>query len=459
MMQELIQGLKDIVGGEYVSTHLEDRFFYSRDGGTMEPFEPDVVVLPQDSNQVSKILSLANKNKVPVYCMGAGLTLSGLHRAISGGILIDMKRMDKIIEVNERSRYVVVEAGISQGKLQAYLKKNYPHLKHSMPDAPPAATIGGNVAIHGSGHLSFLGGFHSDMVTGLEVVLADGRIIRTGSCSVSNYWFAKAPLPDLSGLFLGWFATTGIITKVGLKLYPSHPLSDVRVLICEDPKIMEEIIFKVTDLNIAEDIITWMTPKPEWARGFLHCNVIYGAKTKDELIFKRDLLFEQVRDLIDKKVTGFLPLLPFMKKRFLDVPGKDLVRFADVRKGGGFEYVGAMIPTNLFSDAYKLGLDIAQKHKVAYSLGSRIIGNSHSMMFFYAYAFNRADLADVKNAQNALYETNKKVIDIGGIPWKAEIPAQKEILKRMDKNTKGLIFELKKLLDPNHIISPGNLEE
>ncbi len=121
----------------------------------MEPCEPDVVILPGDAEQISKILYLANENKIPVYCMGAGLTLSGLHRAINGGILIDMKRMDRVVEVNEKSRYLVVEAGISQGKLQAYLKKNYPHFKHSMPDAPPAATIGGNIAIHGSGHLSF----------------------------------------------------------------------------------------------------------------------------------------------------------------------------------------------------------------------------------------------------------------------------------------------------------------
>lgn len=459
VIQKVIEKLIDIVGREFVSTHKEESFFYSRDGGTMEPCSPDVVVLPKNSEQISKILSLANENKIPVYCMGAGLTLSGLHRAIKGGILIDIKRMDKILEVNEKSRYVVVESGVSQGKLQAYLKKNYPHLKHSMPDAPPAATIGGNIAIHGSGHLSFLGGFHSDMVTGLEVVLANGEIVRTGSCSVSNNWFARAPLPDLSGLFLGWFATTGIITKVGLKLYPAYPFSDVRVLTCEDPDLMSELIYRVTDIHIAEDVMTWMTPRPAWAKDFLNCNVIYGARTKEELIFKRDLLFEQVREFIDKKVAGFLPLLPFMRKRFLDIPGKDLVRFADANKGGGFEYVGAMIPSNLFADAYRIGLEIVKKNRVTYSFGSRIIGNNHCMMFFYAYAFNRADKEDIKKAQKALYETNIKILELGGIPWKAELPAQKEILKRMDKNTKTLLFKIKKLMDPNHIMSPGNWEE
>ena len=106
--------------------------------------------------------------KVPLSPMGGGLTLSGICRPLRGGIVLDMKRMNRILEVNETSCYAVVEAGVSQGMLQAYLKEHHPRLKHSVPDAPPIATIGGNVLIHGSGHLSAAGGFHSEMLNGLE---------------------------------------------------------------------------------------------------------------------------------------------------------------------------------------------------------------------------------------------------------------------------------------------------
>lgn len=457
-MQTVVNQLKEIVDQGFVSDKLEERLFYSQDGGTMPSAMPDVVVMPATADEVSKILLLANKRLMPVYCMGAGLVLSGLHRPLQGGILLDLKRMNNIIEVNRLSRYVVVEAGMSQGALQAYLKKNYPDLKHSMPDAPPAATIGGNVLIHGSGHLSHLGGFHSDMVTGLEAVLPNGEIVRLGTCSASKYWFARAPLPDLCGLFIGWFATTGVVTKVGLRLYPNHPLSDVSILVCEDAQLMSELLYRVTSTQVGEDIITWMTPKPEWAKGFLHCNICYGGQTKDELRFKRNLLRQSVAELIAKKEAGFLPLPGPMKKRFLDIPGKDLVRFADVRKGGGFEYVGAMIPANLFVKAYDLGLEVAARHQVAYSLGSRIIGPNQCMMFFYAYAFNRMDPADVQKAQRALEETNSRVLELGGIPWKAEIPAQQLILKKMDPSTRRLLQGLRRFLDPKQIMSPGNWE-
>ncbi|MGP3703588.1 MAG: FAD-binding oxidoreductase, partial [Candidatus Bathyarchaeota archaeon] len=93
-----------------------------------------------------------------------------------------------------------------------------------------SATVAGNIVIHGQGRLAQQYGFNSDMVCGLEVVLPSGDVCRIGSCSLSPYWFSKGPpLPDLSGLFLGWFGTTGIITKIGIRLYPNKKIRDVEV--------------------------------------------------------------------------------------------------------------------------------------------------------------------------------------------------------------------------------------
>ena len=124
--------------------------------------------------------------------------------------------MNKILEVNERGRYVVLEGGVSQGQLKAYLEDNYPHLRHSIPDAPPGTTIAANVALHGQGRLTQQYGFNSDMVTGLEVVLPTGEVCKVGSCSIGPYWFSKGPsLPDISGLFLGWLGATGVSPRWG----------------------------------------------------------------------------------------------------------------------------------------------------------------------------------------------------------------------------------------------------
>jgi len=457
-MGRILEKLAGIVGPEYVSDQPEERYLYSMDPGTMDPRMPDIVAMPGTTEEVSKIVRIANEENIPVVPMGAGLVLSGLTRALKGGIILDLKRMNRILEINEISRYAVVEAGASEGMLQAYLKKNHPTLKHSMPDAPPIATIGGNVMIHGSGHMSHAAGFHSDMLNGLEVVLPTGEITKIGSCATSPYWHARAPLPDLAGLFLGWAGTTGIATKLSIKLYPDYPHNDIGIFVTSDPETVPDILYRMTGVQVAEDMTAWMTPKPLWANGFQHINISYGANSKEELIWKRNLISASVKDYIDKKEAGFMAIPPIMKGRFLAIPSADLARFADTRKGGGFEYVGAIMPVELFPKAYDSGLKIAERLQVTYSMGARIVGVNHCMMFFYAYAFNRGDKEDVKRAQRALEETNHEVIKMGGLPWKAEEPAQKEIIEKMDPKMFELMNRIRDTLDPKRIMNPGNWE-
>jgi glycolate oxidase len=81
------------------------------------------------------------------------------------------------------------------------------------------------------------------------------------------------------------------------------------------------------------------------------------------------------------------------------------------------------------------------------------------MMFFYAYAFNRADPDDVARAQRALEETNQRVVDLGGVPWKAEVPAQQAIIEKMDPAMFVMMGRIRSMLDPNGIMNPGNWEK
>ena len=237
MTDRIYISLAEIVGEQYVSNKPEELYIYSRDPGLMPPYKPDYVVMPKTTEEVQKIVKLANEEKMPIVPLGGGLVLSGLTRPLKGGIVIDLKRMDRILEVNEKCRYVLIEAGVTQGKLKAYLEKNYPSLRHSIPDAPPSATVVGNVLIHGQGRLSQPYGFNSDMINGLEVILPTGEVCKIGSCAVSPFWFARAPLPDLAGLFIGWFGTTGIVTKLSLRLYPRQKTRDVEVFVTENPNI------------------------------------------------------------------------------------------------------------------------------------------------------------------------------------------------------------------------------
>lgn len=450
--------LKAIVGEEYVSKEPEELYIYSSDPGTMPPAKPNYVVMPRTAEEVQKIVLLANKHRIPVVPMGGALSLSGLVRPLKGGIVVDMKRMDRIVEVNEKARYAVIEAGVSEGKLKAYLQKNHPNLRLSTPDAPPIATVAANALIHGSGRLSQIYGFHSEMITGVEVVLPSGEICRIGSCSLSPYWFSRSPLPDLAGLFIGWFGRTGIVTKLGIKLFPKHRYRDVMIFVTENPSYVGDVIWRVTHTEMAEDITVWAQPKPDWAEGFQHTTVYITADSEEELEFKKRIIRNALREYIRQKEGGFLYLPPGMKTTFLEEPMSQLVRFADVRKGGGFEYVGAILPVYLFEEAYNRGMEIVKKLGVDWAFSIRIIGRSHCMMFAYAYPFNRADDEDVERARKALHETNKAVLEMGGIPWKAEQPAQQMILERMDEGAKMLMKKVIDLLDPNGVMNPGNWE-
>jgi len=457
-MENILNLLAKIVGEDFVSNHPEELFIYSRDGGTMEPHAPEYVVMPRTTEEVQKIILLANKYKIPVVPLGAGLVLSGLTIPLKGGIVMDLKRMSDILEVNENSRYALVQPGVSEGMLKAYLAKNYPHLRHSLPDAPPAATVVGNALIHGSGHMSQIYGFHSEMVNGLEVVLPTGEICQIGSCSASPYWFSRAPLPDLAGLFIGWNGTTGVVTKLALKLYPKPKYEDVMIFLTENENYIPYILFKVTGTEMAQDVIVMAQPKPDWIGGFQLTSITFTGNSDEEIRFKRKTLRQSLDEYIKNKEGGFMHLLPDMKASFLEVPQRSFTLFADVKKGGGFEYVGAMMPIEVLPHAYRGGIYIAEQNGTSYTLMMRVIGSAHCVMCAYAFGFNRADKEDVMRAQKALHEANQLALKLGGIPWKAELPAQQLIIKKMDPNTFELITSIKKLLDPNGIMNPGNWE-
>jgi len=106
-MTQTHEALAEVVGKEFVSNQPEEAFFYSRDGGTMDPKKPDYVVMPRTPEEVQAVVELANREKIPVIPLGGGQALSGITRALKGGIVLDMKRMNRILEVNEASRYVV----------------------------------------------------------------------------------------------------------------------------------------------------------------------------------------------------------------------------------------------------------------------------------------------------------------------------------------------------------------
>jgi glycolate oxidase len=457
MKDSIFSALVGIVGEDYASNRPEELYLYSRDSGVREPRKADYVVMPKTVDEVQKIVRLANREKISITPMGAGLTLSALTVPVRGGIVLDTKRMDEIIEVNETSRYAVVEAGVSQAALAAYLKDNYPHLQHSTPEAPPTATIVGNILIQGHGHLTPRYGVNSQMVNGMEVVLPTGEICKLGSGAVSQYWFSRDPLPDLMGLFLGWLGTTGIVTKLSIQLFPKMNFKDLLIFVTDNIDLIPELLSGMAQISLMENCFIISQEKPEWAQRVFFVIPVSGH-SEEELEFKLELYKQYLLkhegnvELVEEE-----PALTPLRNRFLDVP-PFAATAADFRKGGGFGYSGIILPIEKVPEAWRKALEIARKHEMPYSFGHQLLSNGHSIMFGPVYSFNRADAEDMERARQALDDTNRLALELGGIVWKPELQAQKLILENMDPNTRDLMKRIKKALDPNGVMNPGNWE-
>ena len=450
---EVLSKLEDIVGKDFASNNQEDLFIYSQDPGVSHPRQVDYVVMPETVQEVQQIVRVANEKKIPIVPMGGGMTLSGLVIPVKGGIVLDMKRMNQILEVNKLSRYALLEAGVTTGQLLSFLNENHPDLQPPIPDAPPSVTVAGNLLIHGSGYLSQRYGDHGKMINGLEVVLPSGEVCKLGSCAVSNYWFGRGPIPDFIGLFTSAFGTMGVITKLSVELFPKPKFREIVFGLMEDPNDIPNILYKVTETGMAEDVLLGMQDKPDWMKGYVFLMTYITGDTKEDI----DRQIKILKKIYRKNNARFMKAPERMKNIYLEKP-IFASGAADYRKGGGFEYVGAFMPLEKIPEAYEKGAEVSRKYGIPPTLGSRLIGGTHTIVMFFSYSFTRADANDMKNARDALHETNKLALDLGGIPWKAELNGQKLTIDKMDPSYKKLLKTIRNILDPNGIMNPGNWE-
>jgi glycolate oxidase len=361
--------------------------------------------------------------------------------------------MNKIIEINEESRYALIEAGVTTGQLLSSLNKGHPDLEPPIPDAPPSATVAGNVLIHGSGYLSQRHGDHGAMINGLEVILPNGDICKLGSCTTSDYWFSRGPIPDFIGMFTSSFGTMGIITKLSLKLYPKPKFRDIVFGLLKDPEDLPNLLSNITTKIFAEDILIGMQDKPEWMKGYVFIMTYITGETQEDI----DRQVKLLKKIYRKNNARFMKAPDKMYKIYMEKP-IFAAGAADYRKGGGFEYVGAFMPLKNIPEGYLKAAEISRKYGIPPTIGSRLMSGTHTIIMFVSFSFNRSNPKDMENARNALHETNELALKLGGIPWKAELAGQQLILEKMDPNYKKLLKTIKSTLDPNKIMNPGNWE-
>jgi glycolate oxidase len=207
----LIDRLRAIVGPGAVLASPSDLVVYECDGYTIEKSKPDVVVFPTNTEQVVGIVKLCNELNVPFLPRGAGTSLAGGCLPVGGGVMLALTRMKRILEVNLRDRYAVVEPGVVNLWLTNHLR---PHGFHFAPDpsSQGACTVGGNIATNSGGPHTLKYGVTVNHVLGVEFVLPDGSVVATGGP------VEDAPGYDLTGVIVGSEGTFGVATKAWVRI-------------------------------------------------------------------------------------------------------------------------------------------------------------------------------------------------------------------------------------------------
>src|SRR5437868_9876050 len=179
--------------------------------GSLARGAPKYVVFPQTTQQVSEIVKLAKREGLPIVPRGAGTGLSGGSIARQGGIVLAFARMNRILEIDVANMRATVQPGVVNLDLSNALA---PHGFYFAPDpsSQKACTIGGNVAENSGGPHTLANGVTVNHVTGLEVVLPDGRVVHLGGTSASSAGY------DLTGFFVGSEGTLGIATAITVKI-------------------------------------------------------------------------------------------------------------------------------------------------------------------------------------------------------------------------------------------------
>ncbi len=227
LMRQICSELEDAVGRENVSLRLSDKISHSVDNfwlprmytdrGLVPPLA-DIIVYPGCAEEVSKVLVIANYYKIPVYPWGGGAGSQGGALPLKGGILLDTKRMNQVLDFDEESLTVTAETGIVFTQLEYYANQRGYSLMH-YPSSINCSTLGGFLAHNGIGVLSTKYGKIDDQCLNVEMVIPSGKILQ--SAPVPKH----STGPDIRSMFLGSEGTLGVMTKATMKI---HRLPEVR---------------------------------------------------------------------------------------------------------------------------------------------------------------------------------------------------------------------------------------
>ncbi len=464
--------LAGIVGPRFVAADMATRYIYSQDLTENESSLPSAVVMPENTREVQQIVEAANRFGISLVPFAYGLNMGGLTIPAKDAVVVDLKRMQAILEVNEQELYILVEPGVTFGMIRAYLDKHHPGYRYAYPLAPPQTSALNNALLDGLNNMSMKHGAMSEWVSGMEVVLPTGEVVRIGACAIVDSWHSRAPLPDLAGLFLGWQGTTGIVTRAALQIWPAPPVRKRFFFAAFDAETAYQVMNRLCRKEIFDDLacVSWPTGKMLFgARGPMSlCPgepslFVYGdlyAESDTHRKVKEQLMHRVLKKVREKggrieeplDVASLIQINPNFSK-LAEFP--TTLDFLLDYGPGGITWVGSYGPGRTWAEGVDRCFEILEEERFLPILVARPMKGGHFWVLRFILHFDKQDSLDVERTSRALSRLGDCLLDLHYIPYKPASWAVQKIRERDQHGFFALVERIKACLDPNGIFNPG----
>lgn len=458
LSDRVIKELKRIVGEEEVLTNKEALRAYSYDGTTNWIREPDVVVFPKTTKQVSEIVSLANTEKIPLTPRGGGTNVSGGSIPWLGGIVLVTTKMNNILRIDKENLTCTVECGVVLQDLNNALAKEGLFFPPD-PQSFLGATIGGIIAENAGGPACVKYGVTKQYVLGLEVVLPNGDVVNLGGRTLKN-----VAGYDLMHLFISSEGTLGVITRAELKVNPIPPSRKTIVAVYDDVTKAGETVFRVLEngvipgkielldnwvINRIEEMMPMGLPKDADAMLLFECDGIEEAVIKEtekvvEVAKKYGAIDVRVAKDMDEANKYWLA----RRAGFAAVFGKAKTVLSE----------DVTVPRGRIPDLIRKSKEIAKK----YGLELVVLGHAGDGNLHPSFLTDINNKEHYEKAVKAMDEIIYAAIELGGVlsgEHGIGLEKQKFFSRVTDPKVVDLMKKIKNLLDPNNIMNPGKIWE
>jgi len=455
MDEKIKQELIKIVGEENYTERLIDMVSYSYDASE-HSHRPSCGVLPATADQVSEIMKLANREGIPVIPRGSGTGLSGMSVPAKGGIVLDLSHMNKIIKISIEDRLAIVQPGVVYASLENALVP-FGFFFPPDPASGKVCTLGGNVATNAGGVKGAKYGTTRDYVLGLQVVLPDGRIMRTGSKaikSVSGY--------DLTRLFVGSEGTLGVVTEIILKINPKPRATSTALSTFDNLEDAGHAVTEIMHSGILPSVLE-----------------ILGRETLVAINRNTDLHLPEVDAMLLVETDGYTSEeTEYQMKKILEIFRKnhaqevkeakseaEVTELWKARKSAyavlariktHFVLEDVTVPIGKVADMLRGVNEIARKYNLQIAtFGHAGDGNLHPQILYDGY-----DADQVKRMEVASGELFKLATQLEGtLTGEHGIGLSKAPYMTLEHDPVAMdvMRSLKRMFDPNNILNPGKM--